>query len=605
MRFTLILVFSILIGKVFYSQSTADKIDSLKEIIKNRPIKDSNRIKDLLNFSYAIIYEDAHEAMKYTDEALDASLKIQWNSGIAKSYRQKASIFYVLSDNLQSLEYCQKALKAGEFLKNSLFDASVYNNMANIYADLKQYTKALEYYNKLLSSAETAESKVNIVIATLNLGAVYAEMNDPQKGKAFFERSLKIAKEENNGPFIVAILNNLGKANEKMGNYTDAVNYYEQAINLADSAGNMNIKANALNNLGIVNYKLGNYSEALRLSKHSLVLAKETGDISWQANAWQTLSEIYEKQNQFARSLDAYKNYISLKDSVLGDEKRQEIAKKEMQFEFEKREAITQTTHQSEISQQKTTKNALAAGAGILTLGGIISFLFYKRKRDAVQKQKEAEFNTEVSETEMKALRSQMNPHFIFNSLNSIGDYISKNNTKLADDYLAKFAKLMRLILENSEKKEVLLSEDLKALELYMQLESLRMNQKFTYEIMVDQTIDAENTLIPPLILQPFVENSIWHGISKKEGAGHILVQIKKEGEMINCIVEDNGIGRKLASVQREETKPAEKQSLGMKITEARINILNKVKKSAADIQLFDLPQGLRVEVKLPLELSF
>ena len=105
MRFTLILVFSILIGKVFYSQSTADKIDSLKEIIKNRPIKDSNRIKDLLNFSYAIIYEDAHEAMKYTDEALDASLKIQWNSGIAKSYRQKASIFYVLSDNLQSLEY--------------------------------------------------------------------------------------------------------------------------------------------------------------------------------------------------------------------------------------------------------------------------------------------------------------------------------------------------------------------------------------------------------------------------------------------------------------------------------------------------------------------
>jgi LytS/YehU family sensor histidine kinase len=98
----------------------------------------------------------------------------------------------------------------------------------------------------------------------------------------------------------------------------------------------------------------------------------------------------------------------------------------------------------------------------------LVSFIFYKRKRDAVSKQKEAELKSEISDTEMKALRAQMNPHFIFNSLNSIGDYIAKNNTKQADEYLAKFAKLMRLILENSEKKEVPVTDDLKALELYM-----------------------------------------------------------------------------------------------------------------------------------------
>jgi LytS/YehU family sensor histidine kinase len=129
------------------------------------------------------------------------------------------------------------------------------------------------------------------------------------------------------------------------------------------------------------------------------------------------------------------------------------------------------------------------------------------------------------------------------------------------------------------------------------------MNKKFTYQIKVDEDIDIENTLVPPLLLQPFVENSIWHGISKKEGVGNILVHIKKEGEMINCVVEDDGIGRKLAAEKSDFAKS--KKSLGMKITKARIDILNKVKNATAAVQLYDLAQGTRVEVKLPLTLSF
>ena len=113
-----------------------------------------------------------------------------------------------------------------------------------------------------------------------------------------------------------------------------------------------------------------------------------------------------------------------------------------------------------------------------------------------------------------------MNPHFIFNSLNSVNDYIDKNDTGTASGYITKFAKLMRMILENSEQKEVTLEDDLKALELYMQLEALRLKNKFTYEIKVDENIDCENTLVPPLILQPFVENSIWHGIAKRTALG-------------------------------------------------------------------------------------
>jgi len=283
-----------------------------------------------------------------------------------------------------------------------------------------------------------------------------------------------------------------------------------------------------------------------------------------------------------------------------------------MQYEFDKKETLLkadldkkEALANAEIKRQLIIKNSAMGGASVLLLAGAIIFVLYKRRRDAEEQKKESDFKAEVSETEMKALRSQMNPHFIFNSLNSIGDYISRNDNKAADNYLSKFAKVMRMILENSEQKEVSLADDLKALELYMQLESLRMNNKFTYEIQVDEAIDKEATLIPPLLLQPFVENSIWHGISKKQGTGKIVIIIKKEGDMINCIVEDDGIGRNQSSQQNSESMAPEKKSLGMKITKSRIDIINKLKKSKAGVQLFDLPQGTKVELRLPLELNF
>jgi len=168
-----------------------------------------------------------------------------------------------------------------------------------------------------------------------------------------------------------------------------------------------------------------------------------------------------------------------------------------------------------------------------------------------------------------------------------------------ADNYLAKFAKVMRIILENSEKKEVSLYDDLKGLELYMQLEALRLNNKFTYEIHVAENIDQENTLIPPLILQPFVENSIWHGLSQKTGMGKILIKIKRQDEMLNCVVEDDGLGRNQTTNSVTTNK-----SLGMKITKARIDIINKIKNSTAAIELKDLAEGMRVELRLPFEVN-
>jgi hypothetical protein len=222
-------------------------------------------------------------------------------------------------------------------------------------------------------------------------------------------------------------------------------------------------------------------------------------------------------------------------------------------------------------------------------------------------KREKAELNQQVSITEMKALRSQMNPHFIFNSLQSIHTFLIQNNTEDASTYLLKFSKLMRIVLENSQHQEVPLKEDLEALELYMQLESLRLKYPFTYEVKMDESIDEESTSIPPLILQPFVENAIWHGLHFKEEPGHINIFIRKINNDLICTVEDNGIGRDL-SKKVKQPMLMKKESLGMKLTEERLKILSELKKVKANFNITDLfnsnnkPSGTRIDVSLPTE---
>ena len=227
-------------------------------------------------------------------------------------------------------------------------------------------------------------------------------------------------------------------------------------------------------------------------------------------------------------------------------------------------------------------------------------FFFYKRKRDAEQKQKETSLSLQVSETEMKALRSQMNPHFIFNALQSIQTFLLSHKSEEANAYLLKFSKLMRLVLENSQHSEVSLKEDMQALELYMQLESIRLQHPFTYQFHIDKTVDVESDSIPPLILQPFVENAIWHGLQYKNEPGHIDIFISKKNNALYATVEDNGVGRDM-SKQVAQPMLLKKESLGMKLTEERLKILNELKKVRLVLRLLTF---LQQKISLPVRKS-
>lgn len=208
-----------------------------------------------------------------------------------------------------------------------------------------------------------------------------------------------------------------------------------------------------------------------------------------------------------------------------------------------------------------------------LFITGIIYMLYLYRIRQIERTERlKTEFNRQLAETRLEALRAQMNPHFIFNSLNSINRYIIASDIKTASLYLTRFSKLIRLILDNSVKKKTSLSNELEALQLYIQLEAFRFEHKFSYDISVSEEVDADHVEVPPLIIQPFVENAIWHGLMHKDSGGHLSVHITRDSKNLTCEITDNGIGREKAMEYKSQTAPTRK-SVGMKLTEERLHL--------------------------------
>jgi hypothetical protein len=223
----------------------------------------------------------------------------------------------------------------------------------------------------------------------------------------------------------------------------------------------------------------------------------------------------------------------------------------------------------------------------------------------AEMRQRAAELLQQKTELEMQALRAQMNPHFIFNSLNSINRFILQNNKTQASEYLTKFSKLVRLILQNSQASLITLESELEALELYLDLEALRFDHRFGYKISVPKDLDIEVLKVPPLIIQPYTENAIWHGLMHKEDKGQLDIEVSEEGDHLYFKIADNGIGRKQAAAIASKSATKHK-SMGLRITQDRIAMLQKVN-GESPVKIIDLENadgsaaGTEVIIKMPV----
>ena len=231
----------------------------------------------------------------------------------------------------------------------------------------------------------------------------------------------------------------------------------------------------------------------------------------------------------------------------------------------------------------------------------LIGYWLVKRRIQTVRK--EAELKHKISETEMMALRAQMNPHFIFNCLNSIDNLIQTDQKEKATTYLSKFAKLIRSILENSKQDIIPCWKDLDSLKLYLELEQLRWDNKFSYSLNIAPSIVQGDYKVPPMVIQPFVENAIHHGLlNKQDGDKQLRLDVSVENSYIKYVVEDNGVGRAKADQYRKLNKPGH-SSLGMQITKERIHLFNNSENGSVKIiDLYDgaeKPAGTRIEILL------
>jgi LytS/YehU family sensor histidine kinase len=316
----------------------------------------------------------------------------------------------------------------------------------------------------------------------------------------------------------------------------------------------------------------------------------------------------YQEHNDPIKAL--YYNDIAnaAKDSMGSAEKIREgqrLLFKDEQYQSDLDAA--QATYQNRLIQY-----ILGAGFLILSLIAGIFYLNFKRKQKENLllsneiKLQETEFQGKLAETEMTALRAQMNPHFIFNCLNSIKLFTLQNNADAASNYLTKFSKLIRLVLENSRSEKVTLENELNMLQLYMEMEAMRFNNKLQFKINIDDEIDTHFVHIPPLLLQPYIENAIWHGLMHKEVGGKVLLDLTmKNDNMLQVCITDDGIGRKAAAALKSKSATKNK-SFGLKMTSERINLINQLYKSDTQVRIEDLVDetGQATGTRVVIEIS-
>jgi tetratricopeptide (TPR) repeat protein len=336
-----------------------------------------------------------------------------------------------------------------------------------------------------------------------------------------------------------------------------------------------------------------NYSAALYNARKLLHIARQTGARQYVRDAHEMLYKFFDVQQRNDSAYHHLRLYTSLKETIDADQAEQKLAFFRSEIEAEKAQAgISRLTKEKQLQEMQLNQYALQKYSLIifivfLLVIGLIVFrnILLKRKSEKHQRElaetelkmqtfenarTKAEFQQQAAELEMQALRAQMNPHFIFNSLNSINRFILQNNSEQASEYLIKFSKLIRLILQNTQVPLISLESELESLELYLELEALRLEKRFEYKITLPTDLDLFGLKVPPLIIQPYAENAIWHGLTHKEEKGHLEINVSEENGYLFFRITDDGIGRNKSALLNNPYG-IRKKSLGLKITADRI----------------------------------
>ncbi|KAA5821396.1 tetratricopeptide repeat protein [Algibacter amylolyticus] len=458
-----------------------------------------------------------------------AKLNTYSNHKTGLLYFEKGQILGHLEKDIEAIASFKKALVAFEKESNKKYIAKTNMLLGDSEAFLSNNEKALQHIEKALSIFKDIEDKKGEAKALNSLGHIAFQYENYKKSIAYVKKAAEIQLQIDEKEELSASYNNIGYILEQSGDLINASEYYQKAIDLNKNINRLN--SSPLRNLGYVFFMQNQFKKCDSLYLKALKIEEEAGRLSIQKEIYGVLLESAIKNKSF----DAATLYITKRDSInerlVTSENKEKIKLIEDQYNL--------ITKEKELIQAKknNTKNKLIFTilAGTLLFLGL--FLIQKHRNSKLK------LEQEKLVLEQKVLRTQMNPHFIFNALTAIQKTIFDNDPIKSTSYLSRFAKLIRQNFEFVNKKEILLSEDLDALKNYIETQQLRFSNKFDYAINIHDGIDPTFVKIPPMLLQPFVENAIEHGLKPKTEKGTLEINITNNSNVFCFKIIDDGIG--------------------------------------------------------------
>jgi tetratricopeptide (TPR) repeat protein len=446
-------------------------------------------------------------------------------------------------------------------LHKDLTTATILLNLSTLYLQLEEFKEAKYTITKALIIFEKNDHVTGIAASEGVLGNIELIQNNYNEAIPHYLASIELTEKLGDKHRMAKLFINLGSTYFQSGNDTMALRYYQKSLRLSSNIQASKEYGDVLNNLAILYLAQDQADSALYFAEQSLEVLMQVPSPESNHNVYITLSRIHEATNNYDQAYYFLRQAYVLRDSLHSYDKIRAIETVQTQFESEKDKIeisnlrVKNNYSEIRLREGKFIFWLIALSSGIIIF--MLVFVLYVRKTKDRQTR---------HELEQKALRAQMNPHFIFNALHSIQRMYIQGDHERANDYTADFSDLLRRILDNSDKSAISLQEELYALKLYLDIEKLRCRHNISYTIELDPRINEKFIKVPPLIFQPFVENAIWHGILPANRDGNILVKIDLHDEKeLACEISDDGIG---ISSSR---KLSDHQSKGIAITEKRI----------------------------------
>jgi len=585
---------------------------------------------------------DYAEALRNFLIALKTAEETNDKFWIAETYVSLGSCYFYQENYEKAFEYFTKNLMIVQKVGDKRRMADAYNNIGNISIKQEKYQEALQNHEKALNIRKEVDDKFGISASYLNIGAVYMEQERHDEALKNLFQAAKIKEEIRDQNGLAMTFNNIGKIYTKQHKFEEAALYLTKSLDISKQSNNKELIFSAYSTLVFLDSTSGNFANAYVNYKNATLYkdSLENKEVTEQITRLQMQYEFDKKEDslkyqqaltdeklqqqtllskQQQQSLLLKENELSLANSESEIQRLAHLqTQSELQIEQSKRsenekqllistqeknlQSVQLQLQQNDLRQKKNQRNIFITGTVALLLLVFFIFRNFQSQRKA-NKFMQAAAEKQMVEMQLENLRAQLNPHFMFNSLNAIQELIVTDKTELSQSYLERFAKLLRMLLENASHPFIPLRKEINFLELYLSLENLRIPD-LKYSIRVDPNVNTEETLTPNMMLQPHIENSLWHGLQHKQGEKTLQLHITRENGSINYSVKDNGVGRKKA----EELKSLyrkEHRSKGMELLSKRFSLLSKeygqdIKTEINDLMENGEPTGTVVKISVP-----